>query len=88
LTFRVSVGLYLSGKHKNFGVTLELNKQFGGECKSHVLSSYTQCRYSETVWVNILRFDVVAFQYISVPVVSEFLRTSSSLERVTVMSCW
>jgi len=43
-------------KHQNFDVALELSREFGGECNLNVWSSYTQCRYSETVCFNIPHF--------------------------------
>jgi len=50
------LGLLVLLKHQNFNVELELSIEFGGECNLNVLSSYTQCRYSETVWFNIPHF--------------------------------
>jgi len=43
-------------KHQNYDVALELSREIGGESNLNVWSSYTQCRYSGTVWFNLVAF--------------------------------
>jgi len=71
------LGFVVLLKHQNFYVALELSRQFGGERNLNEWSSYTECRYSETVWFNIPHsVDLVVYLYKSLLAVSKFLRTN------------